>query len=310
MIEAADFTGKLLDPLPGRPPADIWVHVAQPSEQELEQLQASFPMNKLALEDALEEGHPSHYSSYPEGDVLTFRFLCSPEELGEESQRLTLFLYSDRLLSLSSDEPAYLAEVRATLEHDPASSAGDIAFRLLDQGARSYAEFVHNLEDRIDELELGMFGEQQDQHQKRLVPTVFGLKQRLTQARRLCLEAQDALVLLARHASASEEDLLRFRDVRDSMNRLCKRLDTSRDNLTNLLSIYSSVQSQRMNEVMRTLAAVSTVFLPLTFLAGVWGMNFEHMPELHWPFGYALAWLSFVLVAAALTWVFRRRGWW
>ena len=65
-----------------------------------------------------------------------------------------------------------------------------------------------------------------------------------------------------------------------------------------------------MNEVMRTLTAVSVIFLPLTFLAGVWGMNFEFMPELRSPHGYALAWGTFLLIGAALSVYFKRRGWW
>ncbi|WP_261664902.1 magnesium transporter CorA family protein [Deinococcus sp. Marseille-Q6407] len=272
----------------------------------MQQLLRSFPMNKLALE----EGHASRYSQYPEGDVLTFRSLRDPASLSEESERLTLFLYSDRLLTLSLHEVTYLDDVLASLKDDPAQSAGDIAFRLLDQAVGSYSQFAHILEDRIDELELGMFGEGRYRHQDHLVQTVFDLKQRLTQARRLCLDAQDTLVLLTRHTAADEADLLRFRDVRDSVDRIYKRLDSSRDNLSNLLNIYSRVQSQRMNEVMRTLASVSTVFLPLTFLAGVWGMNFDQMPELHWHYGYAMAWVIFGLISAALVWVFKRRGWW
>ena len=65
-----------------------------------------------------------------------------------------------------------------------------------------------------------------------------------------------------------------------------------------------------MNEVMRTLTAVSVIFLPLTFLAGVWGMNFEHMPELRSPYGYAFAWACFIGIGAALAYYFKRRGWW
>ncbi|GHF95396.1 hypothetical protein GCM10017783_04130 [Deinococcus piscis] len=287
----------------------LWLHVSEPTNQDLAALAQTFAMNDLALEDSLEPGHASHYEKYPEGDFLTFRTLARPEELAEESERISIFLYADSLLTLSREELPYLERVREIVGRETVDSPAEIAFEILDTGAESFVVFMRALEDRIDILEQRMF-DFDHRGKENMVQTVFDLKQRLNHARRLCNEAQDMLTLLARHASASEEDLLRFRDVRDSMNRLGKRLDTSRDNLSNLLAIHSSVQSQRMNEVMRTLAAVSTVFLPLTFLAGVWGMNFEYMPELHWKFGYALAWLSFALVAGALAWVFKRRGWW
>lgn len=307
VIEATDFSGQAAPWQAGADRHRLWLHASEPTPQELAALEQSFAMNELALEDALEPGHASHYEKYPEGDFLTFRTLAAPQDLAEESERISLFLYADSLLTFSRYDLSYLERVRELVGRETVDSAAEIAFEILDTGAESFVVFVRALEDRIDELEQRMFS-QVDRDD--MVQTVFDLKQRLNHARRLCNEAQDALNLLARHASVSDEDLLRFRDVRDSMNRLGKRLDTSRDNLSNLLAIHSSVQSQRMNEVMRTLAAVSTVFLPLTFLAGVWGMNFEHMPELHWEFGYALAWLSFALVAGALAWVFKRRGWW
>ncbi|MDO4262795.1 MAG: magnesium transporter CorA family protein [Deinococcus sp.] len=306
MIEATDFSGQLVPWQANLDRRQLWLHVSEPTNHDLAALELAFPMNELAVEDALEPGHASHYEKYPQGDFLTFRTLANPEGLAEESERVSLFLYADSLLTLSRGELPYLARVRELVGRETVDSPAEIAFEILDTGAESFVVFMRALEDRIDELEQQMFGGGRED----MVQTVFDLKQRLNHARRLCNEAQDALTLLARHASASDDDLLRFRDVRDSMNRLGKRLDTSRDNLSNLLAIHSSVQSQRMNEVMRTLAAVSTVFLPLTFLAGVWGMNFESMPELRWQFGYALAWSSFVLVAGVLAWIFRRRGWW
>ncbi|MFC6591922.1 magnesium transporter CorA family protein [Deinococcus lacus] len=288
----------------------LWVHTTQPSTQEIAELETVFAMNEMALEDALEPGHASRYEKYPESDFITFRMLARPEELGEETMRVSVFLYPEAVLSLSRQDLPYLDRVREMVGRETVDTSAEVAFELLDHAADTFAQFATALEARIDEMEQKMFEPRRQNRKSGVVQRVFDLKQTLSHARLLCLEAQDAVTALARHASASEEDLLRFRDVQTTMRRIAGRLDTGRDNLTNLLSIHSSVESQRMNEVMRTLAAVSTIFLPLTFLAGVWGMNFEQMPELREPWGYAMAWGSFVLVAGVLAWIFKRRGWW
>ena len=105
-------------------------------------------------------------------------------------------------------------------------------------------------------------------------------------------------------------DLVRYRDVQDSLSRAVSRFEALREHLTSLLDLHLGLQGQRMNEVMRTLTAVSVIFLPLTFLAGVWGMNYQNMPELHWRYGYAFAWASFLATGLLLAYYFKRRGWW
>lgn len=88
------------------------------------------------------------------------------------------------------------------------------------------------------------------------------------------------------------------------------RLEGQREALTSLLDMSLGFQGQRMNEVIRTLTVVSTIFLPLTFLAGVWGMNYKYIPELQWHYGYAFAWGSFLSVGLIMALYFKRRGWW
>lgn len=86
-------------------------------------------------------------------------------------------------------------------------------------------------------------------------------------------------------------------------------LDTLREMALGLLDVYHSSISQRTNEIIKVLTILSTIFIPLTFIVGVYGMNFEHMPELHWRYGYAVAWTLMLAVALGLLWLFRRVGW-
>ena len=105
------------------------------------------------------------------------------------------------------------------------------------------------------------------------------------------------------------EELPFFRDVHDHAVRISDLVDDARDMLGSVLEAHLSMVSNRLNEVMKVLTMIATVFLPVSFIAGVYGMNFEHMPELHWRYGYLMAWLAMLLTAGGLVMWFRRRGW-
>ncbi|MGI8747090.1 MAG: magnesium transporter CorA family protein [Deinococcus sp.] len=305
----------------------VWVDALLPSDPELALLREHFPLHPLALEDALEAGHWSHYEQYPAHDFITFRSLTKPADAGmttgaeddeDFTERLSLFLFAERtspagggrpssvLITLRREELSYLGAVWEMVGRESVNTAQEIAFELLDEGAQTFFRFVDAFEESLDVLEERIFADERSNAAEH----VFEHKHRLAQVKSLASEAQSAVTLLNRHLQAEPADQVRFRDVQDSLNRVTARLEALRDSLRGLLDLQLSLQSQRMNEVMRTLAAVSTVFLPLTFLAGVWGMNFDFLPELHWRYGYLFAWGSFVLTAVVLLAYFKRRRWW
>jgi len=100
-----------------------------------------------------------------------------------------------------------------------------------------------------------------------------------------------------------------FRDIYDHLVRVYDWVDILRDMATNALEIYLNATSMRLNEVMKALTIVSTIFLPLAFVAGVYGMNFRYMPELQWKWGYAFAWFIFLLITSGMLYYFRKRKW-
>jgi magnesium transporter len=106
-----------------------------------------------------------------------------------------------------------------------------------------------------------------------------------------------------------EEALPFYRDVYDHFVRVNDLTDSYRDLVSSSLDAFLSVQSNRMNEVMKVLTLISTIMLPLTFIAGLYGMNFDHMPELHWDYGYAFSWALMLVTAIGFVIFFRRRGW-
>ncbi|ANE42803.1 magnesium transporter CorA family protein [Deinococcus puniceus] len=285
---------------------DLWLDVQDVTDGELAALRAAFPMNKLALEDALEQGHWTRAEQYPEHTFITVRSFVKPEEPDEFTERLSAFIYPSAVVTLSTHGTHALRQVWPLVGRESVNTAQEITYELLDHTADTFFTLADTLEGRSETLEERVFRSQRQNP----VAAIFDLKRLLAQARRLATDGREATALLGRHAEGTPADLVRYRDAQDSFSRASNRLDSLRDSLTNLLSLHLSLQSQRMNEVMRTLTAVSVIFLPLTFLAGVWGMNFEQMPELPWKYGYAMAWASFALVGGALAFYFKRRGWW
>ena len=277
-----------------------------PDDAELQALKARFKMHPLALEDALEPGHWSRYEQYPEHEFLTFRTLTKPNGTENFTERLSLFLFPGVLLTVSDDGASYLDEVWERVGRESVNTGLEAAYELLNEGAQTFFTYIGTFEDELDRAEERIFAQKRTQNAQE----VFERKHRLAQVRSLASEALNSVTLLNRHMQLEQADQIRFRDVHDTLSRATLRLDALRDSLRGLLDLHLSLQNQRMNEVMKTLTTVSTIFLPLTFLAGVWGMNFQFIPELHWRYGYAFAWGSFVLTAVALAAYFKRRQWW
>jgi magnesium transporter len=122
------------------------------------------------------------------------------------------------------------------------------------------------------------------------------------------------VLLRDQHAFFTHETRLNLRDTYDHTVQLMDVVDTYRELCADLRDFYYAVMSQRTNEVMKVLTIVATIFMPLSFIAGVYGMNFDttyptNMPELHWRYGYIFAWALMLITAGGLIWFFARRGW-
>lgn len=300
----------------------VWIDVELPSEQELAALGERLRFNRLALDDALTEGQWSRFEAYPEHLFLVFRTLREPQACNDETERVSLFWYpsTDTLLTLRRQKLDYLERIWTEFEPIEHGREEQLIYALLSQGANTFFEFTDSLRERTDALEEEMFTSPRAQL---MASQVFFYKHLIMNVRRLASNARDAVATFARHTliatnggsgaahNPSEQELsVYLRDVGDTLGRVYDTLDSAREVLSNILDVNLSVQSHRMNEVMKTLTILSAIFLPLTFLAGIWGMNFQFMPELHWRYGYALAWAVMIVVAVGQVLYFRKRGWW
>src|SRR5262249_7820822 len=145
----------------------------------------------------------------------------------------------------------------------------------------------------------------------RVLARIFALKRSLQALRRVSIREREILLRLGRGEFdvVPGEALPYFRDVYDHLVRIADLAESYRDLVTGPLDAYLSAQSNRMNEIMKTLTLISTVMLPLTFIAGIYGMNYENMPELKWRYGYPFALALMAGVALLIVVWFRRRRW-
>ncbi len=298
----------------------VWIDVEAPSPKQIEDLEHHFAFNKLALEDVLATAHWSRFERYPEHLFLIFRTLAEPEDLTERTEEIDLFWFSEQhALVTFRDEPVtYLEAVWNDVNSFRERAPEDIVYDLLQRGTNTFFAFLDELEDRTENLEQRLFDrrtrpgpEGSDVRSQPLYQEIFGLRRTMISTRKRVSSAREYIMQFSRHAAeVSPEAGIYLRDVGDHLSQVYSGLDAARDVLGGLLEVYLNVENQRLNEVIRTLTTVSTIFLPLTFLAGVWGMNFEYQPEFAWRYGHLFAWTCFLIVGGSLLWYFKRKRWW
>lgn len=298
----------------------VWVDVEAPSAEQVEELKRYFAFNKLALEDVLASDHWSRFERYPEHLFLIFRTLAEAEDLSDRTEELDVFWFPEQhtLITFRDEPVTYLEAVWREVNSFSGRTPMDILYGLLQRGTDTFFTYLDELEDRTEELEQRLFDRQVQTRAEAaagraqaLYQEIFALRRTMIAIRKSVSSAREDVSQFARHAAElSSEGGVYLRDVADHLARVYGGLDAAREVLSGLLEVYLSVENQRLNEVIRTLTTVSTIFLPLTFLAGVWGMNFEHVPEFGWRYGYLFAWTCFILISGLLLWYFKRKRWW
>ena len=217
---------------------------------------------------------------------------------------------------LVTHDPAGLVsdDIGTELDHSSRVMAKGIAWlahALLDRAVDQYMPVIDQLDAEIEQLENEVLDRAGTPSGRGVLARILSFKRRLQELRRMSIHQREILLRLSRGEmdEIPAEALPFYRDVYDHFLRINDIAEGYRDLVTSALDAYLSVQSNRMNEIMKALTLMSTVMMPLTFIVGLYGMNFKHMPELDWVWGYpTVIGLMIVVVSAILLW-FRHRGW-
>ncbi|MDE2456553.1 MAG: magnesium and cobalt transport protein CorA [Burkholderiales bacterium] len=293
-----------------QPGCFVWVALRDPDAAELASMQAQFGLHELAVEDALKGHQRPKVEEY--GDVV-FVVLQIVDEADRDSEAGELCIFAGRnfVLSVRSRSNAGFLAVRERAEREPEllrQGAGFVLYALMDAVVDRYFPVIDRLEIELDAIEERIF---ERGAARRNIEDLYALKRRLGVVRHAVMPLLEAGAHL--HGGRVPPVCLGtqdyFRDVYDHLLRCAATIDGLRDTVATAIQVNFSMVAIEESETTKRLAAWAGIFAVATFFVGVWGMNFERMPELKWALGYPAA-LAFIgSVAALMWWRFRKAGW-
>ncbi len=294
-------------------PTVSWINVNGVHDVELvRRLGEHFGIHPLVLEDIVSLGQRPKLEQYEDYLYLVVKMHALDEQKRQmTTEQVSLLVGPTWVLSFQEDPGDVFDPVRHRLRGGQGRlrkrGADYLAYALLDVVVDHYflvleafSEMIENLEDRVLDGPLEAIHHQ-----------INDLRRELILLRRTIWPVRELLSVLDR----SETRLIRpetrpyFRDVYDHAVQVLDVVESLRDVLGGLMDLYMSSLSNRMNEIMKFLTIIGTIFIPLTFIAGIYGMNFDFMPELHYRLAYPLVWLAMILLALGLMFYFRRKHW-
>ena len=308
LIKGQGFVKDLpLASLSGPDVAWYWVDFNQPDEHEARLLSDHFHFHPLAIEDCyhfLQRPKMDYYDGYQ------FFVLHALYPMTLHAEEIDLFLGRNYVVSFHLMALREVEEVWSRITQDKkAKERGPlfVVYQIMDKLVDNYFPMVYQIEDHLDAIE----DNTNRQSVSALMDQVFDIRSDLLKIRRTVVPMRDLLYRILNSTHIQEHKLHQayFTDIHDHLLKLAEMIESNREMTADLRDSYLSINSNRMNSVMMTLTMITTIFMPLTLIAGIYGMNFENMPELTTRYGYYVV-LGVMLTAGGLMYLwFRRKGW-
>ena len=289
----------------------VWLGMHEPTKDEFESVQREFQLHELAVEDAINAHQRPKLEVY--GDTLfvvlkTARYVDSEEvvEFGE----ILILLGKGFVVTVRHGPASNLNDVRKQVEGDPErlkGGPGAVLYEILDQVVDDYVPALEGLREDVEQVESEVFSPERKSSARR----IYALKREVLEFTRATAPLVDPIDRLAegRYDIVPEDSRHYFRDVSDHLKRVNDGLEGFSDLLTSVLSANLTQVTVQQNEDVRKISAAVAIIAVPTMIAGIYGMNFEHMPELGWRYGYPMALGIMAAVCLALYRYFKRVGW-
>jgi len=302
--ELAPYIGK---------PSVTWIDVVGIHEPDLiGEVGRCFGIHPLLMEDIMNTTQRPKIDDLGKYICVILKVIAFDEQARElRFEQLSLVFSDDVVLSFQESESGIFKQLRERIRNDLGRirrmGTDYLVYSLMDAVVDHYFVVMEKMGEKIDDLE----DEVVANPRRETLRSVQRIRDEILLVRRSVWPLREVVSLLERAESPliDKTSAIYFRDVYEHTIQVMDTVDTYRDILSGMFDIYLSSVSNRLNEVMKVLTIIATVFMPLTFLAGVYGMNFEYMPELKWRYGYFLIWGVMIVIALAMLACFRKRKW-
>ena len=289
--------------------ANLWLHFDTPTEEELDFLKENFAIHHLTIEDIVNQNQRPKIEPFENYVYLAIHPLRREAKWEIEPSELDLLLGRGWIVSVHYGPLPGLINNSQLHERIPAAlgrGSDFLLYTLVDLVVDSYFPVMDDVEDKIESLEDRLLLRAHPGDMNRLL----SLKRSIVHIRRAVTPQREVLNQLTRHdfPFVRPENLVYFRDVYDHLIRIAEELDSLRDILSSVLEIHLASTSNQLNATMKRLTAYGTIFVMITAIAGIYGMNFKFMPELEWRYGYFVVLGVMAAISLGLYFYFKKRG--
>lgn len=285
-----------------------WIDLTDPTIEEIQDIAKQFSLHETSIKDCMQPDHLPKYEVVDNYTFVIFRVftkqaLTEADTIQELTNKIALFFTAEHMITVHRSEQPLIEEVKAkAIDGDGCKDTLCLLNRIIRASLLTFEEPSIKLSKSLDYFEENVFLKQ------RKAPVLRGLyyvKRKVDVMRRLLILSHEIIDKI----DMPKQRNIYTRDLRDLYIRMQNIYDNLSENTAQLLSAYFSIASHRTNEIMRVLTVFSVFFMPLTFVVGIYGMNFHFMPELDWYFGYPLIMLVMAVITIAIYIWFRKKGW-
>jgi len=284
-----------------------WVNKIAKSEKELSEIKKTFGFHKLAIEDCVGRQQRPKIEIFDEYILIIIKQLELKSNL--VINQLGLFIGKDYVVTISNKHFPEVDDVRKNLEKNGKTITPDlVAYHILDKIVDSYFPILDGVESEIETVEKEIV---KNPERQTISSNIFSVRRKLLSLRKATWPAREIFSALSKAdlPNISRKNQVYFRDIYDHTIQVIDLVETYRELISGALETHMSSISNSLNEVMKVLTVIATIFIPLTFITGLYGMNFEVMPEIAWEYGYPFSLGLMLIIAIGMLMYFKKKKW-